>query len=119
MTWYKMAKLETYDDRNRLNSRIRLFKKMAEQLDYLQKYVFQNAPHAKAFVENLAQSKEISSFPEIKDKLLRAANTALDNYKMFAQLCADCQDMIVKKVIEMEKQRDGFRGPNKGKNQNE
>lgn len=108
MTWFKKSKLETFEDRNRLNARIRLFKKVAAQLQYLQKYVYQNAPHAKRFVETLAKSKEMSSFPEIKEKLERAGNTALDNYKIFAQLCQECMDEIVEKVGEMEQERNTF-----------
>ena len=108
MDWYKIAKLETYLDRNRLNSRIRSFKQVAKQLKYLQKYVYQNAPHAKKFVENLASTKEMSSFPKIREKLLRAGNTALDNYKIFAQLCMECQDDIVKLITEMENERNTF-----------
>lgn len=111
MPWFRTAKLETFKDRNRLNARIRLFKKIATQLKYLQKYVFQNAPHAKRFVENLAKSKEMSSFPEIKERLERAGSTALDNYKIFAQLCQDCMDKIVEKVTEMEKERNTFAKP--------
>jgi len=110
MNWLKLAKIDTFEDRNHLNERIRIFKKIASQLKYLQEYVFQNAPHAKAFVENLAKSKEMSSFPEIKEKLLIAANTALDNYKTFAEICLQCMDMVVKKTQEMIKERDTFRG---------
>jgi len=108
MTWYKQSKLETFTDRNRLNGRIVSFKQLAGQLKYLQKYVFQNAPDAKQFVEGLAKDKRISSFPNIIEKLTAAGRIALDNYKTFAVLCQEIMDDIVREVNKMEKERDGF-----------
>ena len=107
-TWYKQAKLETYIDRNRLNERIKSFKILARKLKYLQKYVFQNAPHAKAFIEGLAKDKRMSSFPSIIQKLLNASRVALDNYKTFATICQDVMDDVVKEVGKMEKDRNKF-----------
>jgi len=108
MTWYKQSKLETFIDRNRLNERIKSFKQLAAQLKYLQKYVFQNAPDAKQFVEGLAKDKRISSFPKIIDKLMQAGRVALDNYNSFAVLCQLVLDDIVREVAKMEKERDVF-----------
>jgi len=108
MTWYKQSKLETFMDRNRLNERITSFKQLAMQLKYLQKYVYQNAPDAKQFVENLAKDKRISSFPDIVNKLITSGKIALDNYKAFAILCREIMDDVVRKTNEMEKERDTF-----------
>ena len=107
-TWYKIAKLDTFLDRNRLNERIKSFKILARKLKYLQKYVFQNAPHAKTFVEGLAKDKRMSSFPHIVQKLLKASEVALDNYKTFSNICLDIMDDVVKEVGKMEKQRNEF-----------
>ena len=107
-TWYKQAKLDTFIDRNRLNDRIRAFKILARKLKYIQKYVVQNAPHAKKFVEDLAKDKRISSFPHIVQKLLAASKIALDNYKTFASMCQEIMDDVVTEVGKMEKERDTF-----------
>jgi len=108
MTWYKQSKLETFIDRNRLNERIKSFKQLAAQLKYLQKYIFQNAPDAKQFVEGLVKDKRISSFPRIIDKLRQAGRIALDNYNSFAILCQDILDDVVREVSKMEKERESF-----------
>ena len=108
MVWYKLAKLDTFIDRNRLNERIKSFKILAQKLKYIQKYVFQNAPDAKKFVDDLAKDKRISSFPSIVQKLLKASEVALDNYKTFASICQEIMDDIVREVSKMEKERNSF-----------
>ena len=109
MNWYKIAlDLETLTDRNKLNKRIAEFKEAIRILKYLSKYVFQNAPHAKKVVENMARNKRMSSFPKLRAKLQQAAARALDNYKDFAILCNEIKDSFSLEVIKMEKSRRDF-----------
>jgi len=103
--WYKKAKSETFEDRNKLNERIRFFQKAVETLAYLKKYVVQNAPHAKKVLKQLHDDKIMSSFPEYKKLLEIGDNVALDNYKKFAEVCEEVLKKFVFKVKDLEKER--------------
>ena len=100
--------LESFEDRNRINARIRWFKQLAEKIDYLSQYIYQNAPHAKAFVDNLIEDKRMSSFPEMQKLLGHASYKALDNYKEFAECCIEIKGKLLDEIIEMEKARNNF-----------
>ena len=109
MNWYKNAyELETLMDRNELNKRISEFKQLVQILKYLVKYVFQNAPHAKKVVITIADDKKISSFPDLKEKLLHAADRALDNYQDFGGICNEVADQMVREVDKMVQERKDF-----------
>jgi len=109
MNWYKNAyDLETLTDRNDINKRISEFKQLVQILKYLVKYVFQNAPHAKKVVITIADDKKISSFPELRDKLLHAADRALDNYQDFGGICNDVADHIIREVDKLTQERRDF-----------
>jgi hypothetical protein len=108
MSWYKQSELSTFKDRNDINKRITEFKKMVNKLDYLSQYVYQNAPHARAIVKRMVESKIMSSFPEIKEILQSAFLKSLDSYNKFDLLCQEAVDMLVVKVDEMEKDRKDF-----------
>ena len=108
MTWYKQSKLETFIDRNYLNGRIRSFKELVKKLKYLQKYIVQNAPHARETLDAISKDKRMSSFPDIVKKMKAATLIALDNYDKFAQLCLEIMDDVVREVVKMEKERDNF-----------
>lgn len=112
MNWYNnikiSAKIETFEDRNSLNNRIRTLKKMTQILSYLKDYVYQNAPHAKKIILNFAEDKIISSFPSIKKLLMDAYERALDNYKNFGEICEITINTLYKKIKELEKDRSDF-----------
>ena len=109
MNWYKSAySLETLTDRNKINKKISEFKELARILKYLVKYVVQNAPHAKKVVEIIAKDKRISSFPDLKEKLIHAATRALDNYDDFAAICDAVADDIVREVNKLTEERRDF-----------
>jgi len=108
MGWYKYSELSTFDDRNDINKRIRDFKKIVGKLEYLSKYVYQNATHARAVVKNIADDKIMSSFPDIKEILLSAHEKALDSYSKFDLLCKEVVEMLVVKIEDMEQERKKF-----------
>ena len=109
MNWYKTAyELETLTDRNKINVRIADFKQLVGILRYLVKYVFQNAAHAKKIVTIIANNKKISSFPELRERLLYAASRALDNYKDFSDICAEVADRMFKEIKKMQEERKDF-----------
>ena len=107
MDWYKKAQntLETFEDRNRLNERIRFFKKMIGTLLYMKKYVYQNAPHARKILLDFYENKVMSSFPGIRDILKEAIDRSLDNYGNFAEICQKAVDKLYEKIKEMEQER--------------
>jgi hypothetical protein len=117
MNWYKTIKeavsfdatnLNSMEDRNRLNLRIREFKKMAEDFAYLRKYIFQNAPHAQRVVAKYMNDKKMSSYPELKKILEVAYLKARDNYKEFAAICDQILEKIYNEVKQMEDIRSDF-----------
>ncbi|MFW6130899.1 MAG: hypothetical protein ACOC56_06910 [Atribacterota bacterium] len=120
MNWYKIAQeITDFKERNHINSRIRLFKDMVTELHFLCRYITQNPPDAQARAEKMAKSKEMSSYPEIRDKLFQAVKVARDNYKLFQQICANVESDLYQKIIEMQKEREEFvteRLPKKFKN---
>jgi len=108
MNWYKYSKLETFEDRNKLNKRIKFLKEAVSKLNYLKKYVFQNAPHAKRVMMEMAENKIMSSFPVFKNLMKDCSSTALDNYEKFAEGCEIIIEKLVDKIKELEKERKEF-----------
>ena len=109
MIWYKRdISLSNLSDRNVLNQQIRALKEITAILNYLAKYVYQNASHAKKAVYSIALDKQISSYPEIKDLLLEAYRVALDSYNKFAQFCQQAVRKLTGQVKTMEIERKKF-----------
>ena len=114
MNWHKIAKLETFLDRNALNKRIREFKEMVQVLNYLQRYVFQNAKQTREILCKMRDDKKMSSFPHIKEVLNSASKIALDNYQKCSELCFYASEDLREKVEEMVKERNDFVPKSKG-----
>ena len=109
MNWFKKSfKLETFEDRNRLNARIQEFKRFVAQLRYISEYVFQNAPHAKEVIKSIMDSKSMTSYPKIQERLKGAYDKALDHYPTCAKLCIDAMDTIFSEIDEMKQERKEF-----------
>lgn len=108
MNWYKTSQVRTFTDRNHLNHRISDIKEMVMTLNYLMKYVYQNAPHAKAIMESFRDSKFISSYPNIKALMNSASQVALDNYGKFSIICDDIILRLMKEIKNMEDEREEF-----------
>lgn len=108
MDWYKLSKIESFKERNDLNAKIKDFKEVIGIINYLKKYVYQNAPHARLIALQIAHDKKMSSHPRAKEVLLMGADRALDNYYAFAQACEQAFDILYLKVQEMEQERSDF-----------
>jgi len=108
MNWYKKSDISTLEDRNDLNSRIRLFKKIITQLTYLTKYIFQNARHGKETLKRLKDHKTISSFPDIKKMIDKAYEKALDSYNVSTGFCQEAADRLFIELKKLEKERNEF-----------
>ena len=106
--WYKKSDISTFVDRNDLNKRITEFKNMIVILEYLSKYVYQNATHARRVLKMLRDDKKTSSYPHIKEILNRAFIKSLDNYKECSLLCKNAVDEFVMVLEKMEMDRQDF-----------
>ena len=105
MSWYKKSiEIENFRDRNIVNDNISVFKDMASTLSYLQKYVYQNAPHARQVILAIAENKKLSSFPTIKEILIKAHRKALDSYIFFASACEEAVSKLYTEVKKLEKE---------------
>ena len=108
MDWYKSAKIESFRQRNEINARIQAFKSAIGILEYLKKYVYQNAPHAKQIALQIAGDKKMSSYPKAREILVQGAERALDNYYAFAQACEQAVDILYQAIKEMQEERSEF-----------
>lgn len=109
MNWYKKAlKLDSLKDRSLLNDRIRKMQDMVVTLDYLKKYIYQNAGGARTEIQKLIGSKTLSSFPSIVELLRKADEKALDNYDTFADFCEQALQKLYAEIKSMESTRKRF-----------
>ena len=109
MSWYKQSqKVTNFKERNHINARIRIFQDMIANLHAVENFSIQNPPEAQKIVQSLIDSKELSSFPDIKKILISATQVARDNYKVFKQRCMQAKDALYAKLTEMENDREEF-----------
>lgn len=100
--------LHSFEDRNRLNKKIREFKEMAQTFGYLRKYIYQNAPHAQKVVGEFIEDKKMSSYPELIEWLKKAYKKSRDNYDEFAAICDTILEKIYQEIESMEQIRKDF-----------
>jgi len=109
MNWYKKGQsLTTLNDRNLINHRIKDFEHIGETLKYLSQYVFQNAIDAQKIANQIADSKQVSSFPILKEVLKSACSVARDSYKKFSNICEKAVHIVYDIVEEMKEKRNTF-----------
>ncbi len=109
MNWYKFSfDMDSLFDRNVVNKQIAFFKSIADELNDLQKIVFQDATSARKSVSLIASNKKMSSFPVIVDVLLDADRVALDSPWRFAESCNIALDKINTRIRTLEKERRDF-----------
>jgi hypothetical protein len=109
MHWYKQSlKIQTHEERNIINKKIALLKQYATMLNYLKKYVYQNAPDARNKLKGMIEDRTMSSFPKIIAVLKQIYAKALDNYAQFAQGCDAVLKKVYDQVKEMENDRSRF-----------
>jgi hypothetical protein len=111
MNWYKIAtnKLETFEDRNALNQRIRAFKDIVIKINAFGKQIgYQSAEAIRKELEKIAKDKKFSSFPVIKQILDYAVDTVRDNYKNFKNICKQSVDKLYNEIEKLEIERKEF-----------
>ena len=110
MNWYKTSQiqLETLEDRNVLNDKIKYLEMIGEQLGELSRIVFQNAKTAKTMNFELANNKKVSNHPKLKDIMMYADQIALDSPWKFADTCLSAADFIDEEIIRLKREREKF-----------
>jgi len=111
-SWYALAKISqnappisTFEDRNRLNARIRHLQKITDTLQYASDLVYQTQRGARGIVQRILADKRLSSFPEIKNVLAEADEAAMDSPRRFAESCLRGADEIAVRIGKLEKER--------------
>jgi len=105
---FDTVNLNSMEDRNRLNKRIKEFENIVSTVYYLKKYIYQNAPQARLVVGRLYYDKKMSSYPRIKELLKKAYIASRDNYKEFAQICDEIAELLYAETEKMRKARKEF-----------
>lgn len=108
MNWWKLARIENFDDRNDVNLRIKKLIALAELLKYCAKLVYQTQRGAKALASNVASNKTLSSFPEVLDILTKADKVAMDNPQTFGDYCKEAAKILDEKRVDLEDEREEF-----------
>jgi len=98
----------TFEDRNLLNAKIKMFKNVVMILSKLARGAYQNMPEAKKILLTIADDKTTSSYPRIKALLMEAHKIALDNYTKFGEICGAARDKFHDEINIMEVKRNTF-----------
>ncbi len=106
----KVAKFQIVDfnDRNIVNEKIRYLQLCVTRLQYLKKFVVQNADLAQRQILKMIQDKRMSSYPSILQALRYASFKSRDSYKIFSQTCIFASDLIRGKIIQLKQLRKKF-----------
>jgi Asp-tRNA(Asn)/Glu-tRNA(Gln) amidotransferase B subunit len=108
MNWYRLAKLETFEDRNLVNAKIDDLKKITVALDKLAKLVFQSGTVARQMLRDVLETKRLSNFPDIEKIVVEAEDKSLDSPHTVSELCKTAIGQIVLRVKKLERQRKEF-----------
>ena len=106
MSWYKFAK--NFDERNIINHKIMYLESLSETMLELSKLVFQSGKNTKLANYNIVSDKKITSYPELRDILIKADACALDNPWKFAGLCEEAAYQIEGMVWGLKDERRDF-----------
>jgi hypothetical protein len=108
MGWWRRAKLENFEDRNRLNETSKKLISLAETLKYAAKLIYQTARGARAMVGQVAQNKVLTSFPDVVEMLDEADKVAIDSPQKFAEICKVAATELYNRVSELDEKREMF-----------
>lgn len=100
--------ISNFRDRNLINKNINTLKDFIIELNYLKDYIYQNPPDSKNRINEIYNSKIMSSYPKLRELLRFAESKALDNYKEFSKTCEILVDYLLEEVKKMEKERKSF-----------
>ncbi len=108
MHWWKLSKIDSFEDRNNINERIVKLQALVDVLKYAAKLVFMTQRGAKRMVADVRDNKTLSSYESITDFLTLADRCALDAPDKFALFCNRAAIEIENKVSELEEARVEF-----------
>lgn len=118
MNWWKIAKLNTYEDRNHINERIVKLETLANAIQKASLLIYQTQRGARRMIANIRDNKTLDVYEDIKNILSLADRLALDRPHEFKYLCFDAVKLLKNKIVELKEERLDFterRLPNKMK----
>jgi hypothetical protein len=106
VNWYKRSQLiETFEERNILNARIRHLEEVSEVLRYAADLIYQTQRGARGVVQRIMADKRLSSFPDIKQVLAEADKIALDSPVRFSKYVLLGADEVSRRVLKLKSER--------------
>ena len=100
MNWWKSARVNDFEDRNRVNMAIHKLSTISENLKYASDLVFMTQRGARKMVEQMRESKTLSNYPEVVAALEEADRVVLDSPKKFAVYCQQSAQALDNKIAE-------------------
>jgi len=91
-----------------LNARIKHFEKMSNVIKRAARIAYQTQRGSRRIIRSIIEDKRLSSFPHIKDILLKADKVIMDSPGKFMDYCNKASNEIDKKIITMIKKRKEF-----------
>ena len=105
MHWWRLAKIDSFEDRNQINERIVKLRALSETLRYAAKLVHQTQRGARKMVSDIRENKTLDSYESIIDVLAKADLCAMDSPNKFELFCNHAAQVIEDKVSELEDER--------------
>ena len=103
MSWYKFAK--DFSDRNVMNHKIHYLLGLKDDLKRLSKLVFQSGSSTKQVTTQHIYDKRISSYPNLKDSIVKADKIIYDSPWKFAKICDETNLTIEIIIAQLERDR--------------
>lgn len=109
MNWWKEAQLiQDFSDRNLVNHSIDKLEKVSDTIMYCSELIYQTNRGAKKVITQIANSKFMSTYPDVIDVLHKAALIALDSPKKFADLCKVAAQYLKNQAEDLALEREKF-----------
>lgn len=106
--WHKLAEIENFEDRNRVNHAIHWLDDSIATINYLSELVYMTNRGAKKMASELVNNRTMSSYPLVVELLEQANEVALDSPKKFADLCREAAQRMQNIKEELIEQRERF-----------
>lgn len=108
MHWWRLAKIDSYEDRNNVNERIVKLQALVDTLRYAAKLINQTQRGARKMVAKVRENKTLSSYDSIIDTLAQADKCAMDSPQKFSHFVNQAAKVIEDKISELEEERLNF-----------
>jgi len=106
MAWYKIA--QDFTKRNSINHKIHYLTSLKQDLTRLAKLVFQSGRLTKEATTLHIYDKRMSSYPDLKDRIIHADQMVYDSPWQFSALCTDTVEVIEGMVTRLERERNNM-----------